>query len=130
MAQKRQLEYNLQKSVCTYLNIQYPKTLYLSDTIASIKLSIPQAVRNKAIQKKGFKCPDLIVLQPSKKYKGLFIELKVESPFKNDGSLKKNEHLEGQQNTIDQLNELGYFASFATGFNEAKEIIDLYLNDE
>ena len=43
-------EYDLQKTVCQYLEMQYPKVLFLSDTIASVKLTKQQAVRNKAIQ--------------------------------------------------------------------------------
>ena len=46
---------------------------------------------------------------------------------KENGELKKDEHLQGQQNTINQLNELGYFATFAVGFDEAREIIDNYM---
>jgi hypothetical protein len=120
-------EYHLQKQVCAYLNVQYPKVMFLSDTIASVKLSKIQAVRNKEIQKSGFKCPDLIILEPKGKYHGLFIELKVKSPFKKDGSILKNEHLEGQQKTISDLQEKGYFAVFCTGFDEAKETIDFYM---
>jgi hypothetical protein len=120
-------EYHLQKQVCAYLNLQYPKVMFLSDSVAFVKLSMPQAVRNKQIQKSGFKCPDLIILEPKGKYHGLFIELKVKSPFKKDGSILKNEHLEGQQKTISDLQEKGYFAVFCTGFNEAKETIDFYM---
>lgn len=125
---KLHLEYKLQKQVCQYLNNQYPKVLYMSDTIASIKLSMPQAVRNKAIQKGGFKCPDLIVFEPMGKYSGLFIELKIESPYKLNGDLKKDSHLEGQAATIKDLRGKGFFACFATGFDEAKQIIDTYLS--
>lgn len=121
-------EFKLQQSVCKYLNLKYPHVLYLSDTIASVKLTEIQAYRNKTIQKDGFKCPDLIILYPTYEYHGLFIELKIKSPFKKDRTLYKNEHLEAQQRTIDDLNKRGYFATFATGFDEAKEIIDKYLN--
>ena len=119
-------EYDLQKACCRYLNTQYKNVQYLSDTVASLKLTKPQQGRNKAIQKEGFKTPDLLILQPNGKYYGLFIELKVKSPFKKDGTLLKNEHLEGQQKTIDKLNSLGYYATFATGFDEFKSIVDNY----
>lgn len=121
-------EYNLQVYVCRYLDLQYPKALYLSDTIANVKLTPPQAARNKKIQKKGFKCPDLIILEPRKGYNGLFIELKVKSPYKLNGELRKDDHLEGQQRTINDLNNKGYYATFATGFDEAVSIIDKYMN--
>lgn len=113
--------------VCSYLNLQYPNVLFLSDTVASVKLTMGQAVRNKAIQKQNFRTPDLIIFKSNQNYHGLFMELKVESPFKRDGKLKSNEHLEGQQETINQLNRLGYFACFAWEFDQAKQIIDDYM---
>lgn len=123
----KHLEYDLQKRVCAYIEWKYPNVLFLSDTIANIRLTAPQQTRNKAIQKKGFKCPDLLILQPNEQYKGLFIELKQNSPFKRDGLLKSNEHLQGQQLSIDRLNELGYYACFAWSFDMTKQIIDDYL---
>lgn len=123
------LEYELQKAVCRYLSYQYSEVEYMSDTIANLKLTMQQASRNKAIQKNGFKCPDLIILEPRSGYHGLFIELKLETPFKKDGSIKasKNDHLKGQFETIEKLNEKGYLACFSWGFEMTKEIIDNYL---
>lgn len=126
---KNQPEYELQKSICKWLDLQHPKLLYLSDTIASVKLTIPQQARNKSIQKKCFKCPDLLILHPNNTYHGLFIELKVKSPYKKDGTLLKNEHLEGQDKTIKELNEKGYLACFSWGFEMTKGIIEKYIND-
>ena len=124
----RHPEFEFQKAVCNYLRLQYPNVLFLSDTVASVKLTMPQAARNKAIQKEGIKTPDLIIFQPNELYHGLFIELKIETPFKKDGQLKSNEHLEGQSKTIVSLNELGYKATFAWSFDQAKQIIDDYIN--
>ncbi len=124
---KNQNEYQLQKQVCEYLQLQYPEVLFLSDTIASTRLTIPQANRNKAIQKKGFKCPDLIILEPNKIYKGLFIELKTESPYKKDNTLKRSDHLEGQKLTMLELYEKGYWAQFSWGFEMTKDVIDAYM---
>lgn len=121
-------EYHLQKQVCKYLDLQFPFALYLSDTVASVKLTMAQASRNKAIQKHGFKCPDLIILHPKGNYHGLFIELKSKPIHKLSGELLKNEHVLGQQRTIEALNSLNYFAAFAVGFDEAKKIIDNYFS--
>lgn len=123
---KNQPEFELQKTVCNYLNYQYPKVPYLSDTIASVKLTIPQQVRNKAIQKDGFKCPDLLILEPRKGYAGLFIELKTKSPFKKNGELLKNPHVEEQAKTLKQLEERGYQAHFSWSFEMTKQLIDNY----
>lgn len=124
---KHQPEYHLQCQVCSYLEWQYPNVLFLTDTIAAIKLTLPQQVRNKKVQKKGFKCPDLTVFHPAGDYAGLFIELKAETPYKKDGTLKKNEHLEGQAETMRKLTERGYQCHFAWSFEQCKDIIDNYL---
>jgi hypothetical protein len=126
---KQQPEFELQKAICRWLSLEHPKILFESDTIAAIRLTAPQANRNTLIQKRSFKSPDLKIFEPNKKYNGLFIELKVKSPFKKDGSLFKNEHLEGQQKTIDDLNNKGYYACFSWGFEKTIEIInDYFLN--
>lgn len=70
---------------------------------------------------------------------GLFIELKKDGEkllagprAKNrflsiDGKEYKTEHLKEQADVIYKLNQRGYIASFAVGFEEAKKIIDDYL---
>lgn len=121
-------EHHLQKQVCAYLSAQYPSVLFLS-TGTSLKLTKGQANRNKAIQKDGFKCPDLLILKPVGKWSGLFLELKVESPFKRNGEIKasQNDHLKKQQQAMEDLTLEGYFATFAWSFDHAKKIIDNYL---
>lgn len=125
----KHLEYDLQVAVCRYLSYQYADVDYMSDTIANLKLSKAQAIRNKKIQKNGFKCPDILILEPRNNFAGLFIELKLESPFKKDGQIKAstNDHLKGQLETIEKLNKKGYSAHFSWGFDMTKEIIDNYL---
>ena len=107
--------------------MQYPRILLLSDNIASIKLTIPQQVRNKSIQKEGFKCPDLLILEPRGKYAGLFIEIKVVTPYKKNGELKKSDHLEGQDKSLKDLAKKGYYTGFAWGFQGVKDVIDNYM---
>ena len=126
---KNQPEYQLQKQIATYLKTQYPKVLFLSDTVASVKLTAPQQARNKAIQCQKFKCPDLIIFQPNDYYSGLFIELKAESPYlKNGITLKSDSHIQEQYNTLLELLGKGYYATFAWTFEQAKNIIDGYIN--
>jgi hypothetical protein len=127
---KNQPEFELQKAICRWLNVQYPKVLYLSDTIASVKLTIPQQNRNKLIQKNGFKTPDLLIFEPNKEFKGLFIELKVKSPFKKDGTLLKDEHLESQQKTINDLKQKGYYACFSWSLEMTLDIINRYMSNK
>jgi len=124
---KQQPEFELQKMVALYLNTQHPKVRYMSDTIAFLKLNVMQAVRNKSIQDSDFHCPDLLIFAMRKGYGGLFIELKAETPFKQDGELKAGQHLKNQQATIDDMNKEGYKAMFAWDFDQIKSIIDDYL---
>lgn len=120
-------EFILQKQVCNYLDYAFPTVMYLSDTIANMHLTPQQQLRNKAIQKNGFHCPDLLILEPKGGWHGLFIELKIKSPYKKDGTLLKNEHLENQSRTIEELKSKGYYALFAWEFDEIKMIIDKYM---
>ena len=126
---KNQPEYQLQVAVCEYLRAQYPNVFFLSDTVASVKLTIPQGARNKRIQCQKFKCPDLMIFEPRNGFHGLFFELKAQSPFKKDGGLKKDEHLEAQQLTLDNLCSKGYLASFQWDIDEIKSLIDWYLKE-
>ena len=122
-------EYELQKSIARYLSYQYPDVDFMSDTIASIKLTKVQAGLNKLIQKSGFKCPDMLIFEPNKNYCGLFIELKTETPFKKDGVIKasKDNHLLKQYEYLLKLTKKGYKAEFSWGFDMTKKIIDDYL---
>lgn len=120
-------EFKLQQNICKYLESQYPNVLFYSDTIANMKLTIYQGARNKTIQKNGFKMPDLVILQPNYYHAGLMIELKIKSHYKKNGELLSNEHLKGQQESINQLNALGYKACFSVGFEQTKKIIDEYM---
>ena len=126
---KKQPEFELQSAICRYLSYQFPQVLYLSDTIASLKLTPAQANRNKKIQKNGFSCPDLLILEPRNGYSGLFIELKIETPFKKNGEIKasKDDHLKNQLEAINKLNEKGYKSVFSWDFDMTKDIIDNYL---
>ncbi|MDR4892298.1 MULTISPECIES: hypothetical protein [unclassified Chryseobacterium] len=124
---KRQPEFDLQKCVCAYLRAVHPSVFFMSDTIASLKLTKFQAVRNSQIQKPGFKTPDPLIFLPKGNYHGLFIELKIESPYKQNGELKSNKHIQEQSETISRLKELGYYAEFQWDFNRIVKLIEWYL---
>ena len=145
---KNQIEFFIQKQICQYLEHQYPKVLFISDATSGAKLTMPQAVRNKSIQKDNFKIPDLQILEPNTEYYGLFLELKKETPYKKTGELKRQiikiyktiakkrvvvgsyDHLELQDKSIKLLRGKGYFACFCWSFDQAKEIIDDYIKNK
>ena len=70
------LEFELHASVARYISLAYKDVLFLSDTIASVRLTGQQAGRNSKIQKKGFKCPDILILETRGEFHGLFLELR------------------------------------------------------
>jgi len=121
-------EYKLQKRVCSYLKLQYPKAFFLSDAISNVRLTPQQQQRNKSIQNRNFHCPDLLILEPRNGYAGLFIELKIKTPFKLNGEIKASpkDHLKNQLETIERLNVMGYNASFQWDFDAIVKLIDDY----
>jgi flagellar biosynthesis/type III secretory pathway protein FliH len=124
------------EQIARYLQLQYPEVIYRFDLAADLKLTAGQAAKHKRLHPhRGY--PDLFIAEPktttyTMEYTGLYLELKAEgnSPFKKDGTLKKNEHLEEQNEMLENLRDKGYKAEFAVGFEEAKEIIDDYLGGE
>lgn len=124
---KNQPEYKLQKWVCKWLELQHPDILFMSDTIAAVRLTMPQAIRNKAVQKNGFKCPDLIIFEPRGEFAGMFIELKVKSPYLKNGQLTINEHIKAQNESMNKLRKKGYYCTFAWTFEMCMELITEYL---
>ena len=116
-----------QIQLCQYIKLQYPKVIFNTD-LSGIKLTMGQAKKVKKMRSsRAF--PDLVIYEPLKGYKALFIELKRtgERIYKKDGSLRKNEHIEEQAEMLQELNNRGYKAVFAIGFKEAKNVVDNYL---
>ena len=118
-------EESLQLALSNYLRLQYKNVLFNVD-LSGIRLSIGQARKAKKLRS-GRSFPDMVIYHINSDYSALFLELKSKSPFKKDGSLLKNEHLEEQQNMLDRLNDEGYKACFIWSFEQGKRIIDEYL---
>jgi hypothetical protein len=86
--------------------------------------------------------PDLLILEPKGEFCGLMLELKVESPYNLNGSLRKMkrvvrsrsliieeyDHHQEQQDILNRLTKKGYKACFSVGFDESKKIIDEYMH--
>lgn len=116
--------------VCDYLKLQYPDVIFRTDFAAGIKMTVGQATKHKRMQH-GRAYPDLFIAEPNGEYAGLFIELKNEGvkTHKKDGTLVSNPHIIEQARMLEMLQAKGYYASFASGFDQAKELIDEYLSD-
>ena len=120
-------EEQLTKAVSKYLKIQYPDVVFTCDA-SGVRLTMGQATALKA-QRSVHKIPDMIILKPNAEYHGLILELKSEdsSPYLKDGSLSKGQHIQEQNQTLTTLLNIGYYAVFAVGFDNAKKVIDNYM---
>ena len=118
----------IHQQICTYMNLQYPNVIYTSDA-SGMRLTIGLRMEAKAKRCKNYVIPDLIILQPNHIYSGLVLEIKKSRNdlYKKDGSFLKSEHIEAQAKAISRMTDLGYFARFACGFDEAKAFIDEYM---
>ena len=130
-------EKNVQMQVAQYLRMQYPNVIFRSDFSSGARMSWGLIKKNNAMQgKRGF--PDMFIAEPASRrdgsgdYGGLFLELKRQGIkiFKKDGSTFVNEHYKEQYETLTTLMQKGYYAVFAFGFDQAKAIIDAYLNGQ
>lgn len=123
-------EHSLYEQIARYLQQQYPNVIYRFDLAADIKLTPGQAAKHHRLHpKRGY--PDLFIAESSSKDHGLYLEIKTESnsPYKKDGTLKKDKHLEEQAKMLERLRARGYKAEFGVGIEECKKIIDEYLRN-
>lgn len=76
--------------------------------------------------------PDLMILEPNKKYHGLVIELKKKSEkiTTKTGKLVADEHIEDQMSKIQKFRSKGYYADFCFGALEFQALFKKYLNNE
>jgi hypothetical protein len=129
ITKKRYAEQDLQTALCKYMKLQYPNVIFHVDAgSAKNRTGFMQGIHKAQQFKAGI--PDFFILKPNKAFYGLFIELKADRSkiWNKNGTRLKSDHLDEQEEFHRLLNEQGYFATFACGFEEAKIIIDKYLN--
>lgn len=138
-------EHDIYTQIADYMRYQYPDVIYRFDLAADLKLSIGQARKHKRLQHyRGY--PDMFIAEPKiesiydrafnvvldrKEYSGLYLEIKKPGTriFTKKGLLVADAHIREQFDMLEALRQRGYKAEFAIGFDEAKRIIDEYLND-
>ena len=123
-----QKENDLHIAICKYLQNQYPKVLFTSES-SGLRVTISQARKLKSMRScSGL--PDIMIFEPRKNCHGLFLEVKREGTtiYKKNGELTADKHIREQEEILHQLKEKGYFAEFVVGFEEAKAIIDYYFS--
>lgn len=121
-------EAELQKQVAIYIRMQYPDVIFHSDFGSGVKLTPWQAKMQK-MQNGGRRAwPDMVLAEPVGKYHGLFVELKKEGTrLKKKNGDWASEHIAEQDAVLRELNDKGYKAEFAIGFEQALNLIDDYL---
>ena len=122
-------ESTIYEQISQYLQLQYPGVIYRFDSAADMKMTIGQAAKNKRRNPhRGY--PDLFIAEPHGDYHGLYIEIKKEGqdPYRKDGKLKSDEHIQEQAEMLRKLSDKGYAATFAVGFEGVKEVIDTYMH--
>lgn len=115
-----------------YMQIRYPEVIYRFDLAADLKLTMGQARRHKTLHpRRGY--PDLFIAEmrqytQGERWGGLYVELKAVSIYRKDGVTRlKDEHVDEQLAMGEVLEAKGYKFVIATGFDEARKIIDDYL---
>ena len=114
-------EYQLQKAVCKYLDLN--KVLYCGSMGGQYQIHFSQRIKATAkVYKKGF--PDLFIYEIARIgdtiYAGLAIELKT----------KTGRPTAEQVEWIKQLQKRGYMASICKGIDEALELINNYIKNK
>ena len=119
-----------QEMLCNYIDVNYPEILPIS-TLNGFKLPMGLAMKAARINKKRG-IPDLIILEPKGDYHGLIIELKRtgEKIYKQNGELYENDHLKEQDKILEHLRSRMYYAQFCIGFEEARDVLNKYMNGE
>lgn len=121
-------EDTIHQQVADYLKLRYPDVIFRTDFAAGIKMTLGQATKHKRLQQ-GRAYPDLFIAEPRNGYHGLYLELKRDgtSVYLRNGELSANPHFREQADTLNALQDRGYAACFAIGFDNAKQVIDEYL---
>lgn len=126
-------EAELQANVARYIRIRYPDVLFHSDFGSGVKLTPWQAKMQRA-QNGGIRAwPDLFIAEPIyeevEQWKaGFMIELKKEGVrLKKKSGEWASEHIAEQASVLKCLQDKGYKADFAIGYDQAIQMIDEYL---
>lgn len=113
---RKRTEADLQEAVCRYIRHQYPD-VFFNGSAGGVRTSLSQGkLMKRTGYQKGF--PDLFLYEPRGEWHGLAIELKME----------KGRATKEQEQVLQELRARGYAADVAKGFDEAKALIDKYMD--
>lgn len=114
--------------LCTYIKANYPDAVFTTD-LSGVRVSIGTARKLPSLRSSNG-IPDLLIFEPRGGYHGLMIEMKAsgKNVTKKDGTLKHDEHLIEQNEVLRSLRHKGYYAEFALGFEQGRELVDAYMS--
>lgn len=122
MARKKP-EDRLSSRVANFIRMYHPDIIFRFDLAADMPLPPHLAKRSKELHgekwNRGY--PDLFIAKCSKKYGGLYLELKAGDKVPNSA------HTRRQAVYHVHLRAAGYKVQFACGFEDAKKKIEKYL---
>lgn len=118
---KEQVEHS---TLCNWLRLQYPKLLWWHTPNESRKTPFERYLVSMMGVKKGVS--DFIIIEKRGGFNGLVIELKAKDVkvFKKDMSCYYPE----QQEFLKRMSENNFYSCFCSGFEDAKTVIDNYMN--
>jgi len=93
-------EQEIHIAICQYIRNKYPDVLFSSES-GGIRVSIGLA-RKLKLMRSCDKLADLMIFEPRKQYKGLFLEIKKEdiTIYKKGGGFTSNEHINGLKHKV------------------------------
>ena len=118
------MEKKLHKAIVEYINLQYPATIFNTD-LSGLRLTIGQAKVVKKLRSNN-SFPDIVIYKKNQTYGAMFIEVKIEPPYKMNGDIKKK--YKPQNDMLEKLNKKGYYAIFGYDFCDIKNKIDWYMS--
>lgn len=120
-------EQKLQIKLCSYIKNFYPNVYFSSDPsglrVTPGLRSLLKATRSSHAQL------DVTILEPSRcgLYHGLIIECKKETPYKQNGELKEDQHLKDQLATMNLLEFKGFRCQWCWDYETGVAILNGYL---
>lgn len=135
-AKPKRSEFHVQKALCSYAKLKYPRALWRSD-MSGIKLDRKTAAIYWRDLAKYRGLPDWVCYEHfADKFIGLQIELKVEGYElwdvldRNAGTEKEQAHVQEQLDMIEILRSRGWCAGFAVGSLMACNLLDAYMSGD
>ena len=119
-------ESTIRSGIAKYIRDTYPDVIFRCDESGENKPK--RAGRLNKYLRSSNAMPDLFISEPRGGFYGLYVELKADGfKLKKSNSQWTNEHIQEQAIMLDRLNNRGYCATFAVGYEEARGVIDGYL---